>query len=833
MRIILAAMGVALLLLLLTWLLLRSTSPEIHTDQIAFDALDDMATSESALHRDMLRARAGMLNNYDPLVAEEDAIRDSISRLETAVRNDPQISDAVDQLAMTADLQEEWTEEFKASNALLHNSLAYFRLFSAELSESPRDPVLARQVSGLTAAMLHLTLDTSSSVMDEVDDELNRISTENLSPEDTRAVPAMLAHARMLRDLLPATDHTLKALFATRSHQQGQAIRVLVLARAAAFEQRASRYRYVLYGISLILVAMLIYLGVHLEWRARLLRRRANFEHIIARISTRFINAGPGELGAQVARALEEMAAFFGADRAYFIVTDGAGQIYRWSRTGIMFPHGWPQKALAVASRIGGWSNGIVHIAHDDQLAHGDGSGVPAAIGIREWLCIMDPKGEPFGGMLGFDALTGKIGIRKSEFGLCRMAFDAIAYAIDREFLEGERRRLEDKLQQAHRMETIGALASGVAHNFNNIVAAILGYAEMAHAQVKPGSRAAENVAEIRQAGERARDLVEHILTFGRRSDTSREHIPLGTLILETKSFLEATLPTRIKLVVGQVSDQSILISGELAQLQQVIMNICSNAAQAIDGAGTIEIEAGLTEVAAPLQLDHGRLAPGRYTVISVSDDGRGMDEATLERIFEPFFTTRADGNGLGLSTALEIVREHGGGIAVESKPRIGTRFEVWLPYSPAIQADTEQRAQRVAGRGGGQAVLVFEADRARLLKHEEILAALGYEPAGFTDVSEAIAACRASPGRFDIALLCHQHGKGSPLDLAMTVHRAVPDLSIILAVPWAADLAAPALAEAGVSEIVGLPLTSAELSGALAHCCETPLSRRRMREEA
>jgi hypothetical protein len=262
-------------------------------------------------------------------------------------------------------------------------------------------------------------------------------------------------------------------------------------------------------------------------------------------------------------------------------------------------------------------------------------------------------------------------------------------------------------------------------------------------------------------------------------------------------------------------------------------MNICSNAAQAIVGAGTIEIEAGLTEVAAPLQLDHGRLAPGRYTVISVSDDGRGMDEATLERIFEPFFTTRADGNGLGLSTALEIVREHSGGIAVESKPGIGTRFEVWLPYSPAIQAGTDQRAQRIAGRGGGEAVLVFEADRARLLKHEEILAALGYEPVGFADISEAIAACQASPGRFDIALLCHQHAKGSPLDLAMAVHRAVPELSIILAVPWAADLAAPALAAAGVSEIVGLPLTSGELSGALAYCCETPMSRRRMREKA
>jgi type II secretory pathway component PulJ len=239
MKIVTAAVGTALLLLLLTWLVLRSTNPQIQTSQVALDALDDIAASESALHRDMLSARAGMLLNYDPLVAEEVSVRRSISNLEASVGDDPRIRDAVNVLAATLDQQEEWTEKFKSSNALLRNSLAYFRLFSADLSAAQQDPVLARQVSGLTAAMLHLTLDTSSPVIDEVDTELNQEWPDRLSPKKAQTVHALLAHGRMLRQLLPETDRTLKALFTMRNRQQGEIIRTMVLARVAASESIA------------------------------------------------------------------------------------------------------------------------------------------------------------------------------------------------------------------------------------------------------------------------------------------------------------------------------------------------------------------------------------------------------------------------------------------------------------------------------------------------------------------------------------------------------------------------------------------------------------------
>jgi CheY-like chemotaxis protein len=294
--------------------------------------------------------------------------------------------------------------------------------------------------------------------------------------------------------------------------------------------------------------------------------------------------------------------------------------------------------------------------------------------------------------------------------------------------------------------------------------------------------------------------------------------VHLEALIAETKSLLDASLPPDVDLIVRGTAGTT-LISGEPAQLQQVILNVCNNAAQAMDDGGAVGMDTEVRDISAPLQLDQGRLPPGRYAVISVADTGRGMDETTLERIFEPFFTTRPGGNGLGLATVREIVREHGGGMAVHSAPGVGTRFEIWLPCAPPAVSASGQRAPGTTLRGGGETVLVFEADRGRLLMHEEILAALGYEPVGFTQPDQARAACRAETSRFDAALVCYSHARASALDLASGLHRDAPNMPIVLAAAAAEEFGARSLAAAGISEIVRQPPGAAELAGALARC--------------
>jgi CheY-like chemotaxis protein len=225
--------------------------------------------------------------------------------------------------------------------------------------------------------------------------------------------------------------------------------------------------------------------------------------------------------------------------------------------------------------------------------------------------------------------------------------------------------------------------------------------------------------------------------------------------------------------------------------------------------------------------MDHGELVPGHYVVISVIDPGRGMDEALLERIFEPFFTTRPEGNGLGLAMVREIVLDHRGAVNVQSTPGAGTRFDIWLPSLPRVEPSSRYETPGSVRRGSGETVLVLEADRERLLRHEEILAALGYEPIGFTDPAEAAAACRwelrnnsGTPTAFDAALLCsHLHGAGAALGHAALLRETTPSLPMILAVASAREFGAPALAEAGILEVIRQPLVSAELAGALARC--------------
>ncbi len=442
--------------------------------------------------------------------------------------------------------------------------------------------------------------------------------------------------------------------------------------------------------------------------------------------------------------------------------------------------------------------------------------------GLQSWLCVRS-LGNRADTILGFDGVNARALGSRDDFALFRMAFDAIINAMDRVIHEQERERLEASLQHADRMETVGTFASGIAHNFNNIVAAILGYTEIADARIRAGKEPTGSLGEIRRAGERARELVDRILSFGSRGEGRRQPLSVKALISETQSLLSASLPPDISLSVIDASE-TMIVSGERAQLQQVILNVCNNAAQAMDGLGTIDIQIEAHDITHSLQVGRKVLQPGRFTIISISDPGRGMDKATMERIFEPFFTTRAEGNGLGLATVRDIVEEHNGSIEVRSTLGVGTRFIIWLPSVWSQDLISVQRAG-LSGSDFGRAVLVFDMGQEPLLRHEEIVAALGYEPLGFTDLAEAEQACRSRDTDFDAVLVCHQPG-GAALSSAAALHAAAPNLPIILAVPSTRNLDSSLLAASGIAGIVRHPLTSAELSSALARCLAPSVAR-------
>ncbi len=802
------------LLALLVWFSLRV----IHTDEDRFDqaltALDRFAMTESALQRDVLTARAGMLRDYDPLVQEVGALYASLDRLRGLVTTDAELSSLADKLDESVHQQETLIEHFKSDNALLQNSLAYFEQFSIALGAPGRGSALAPAVSALAGAMLHLTLDTSPEAARDVDARLVELAQQPAATEGGGMVQALIAHGRLLHDMLPATDSVLKALFAAPVAPAQAAIRAGITAHQTAARRGAQQSRLLLLVTSVVLLGLLVHLGFMLRERARRLQRRAMFEHVIADISTRFISAPSHEIKARVERALSELADRIGADRAYLILRREPAEVYGWTRHGLSFPPGWPDRVLALAGNFSPDAEGIIHIPRVEHLALAQGRDTFVAAGLRSWTCVRRTDALGVVGMLGFDNLQ-RHPVAAGEMGLLRMAFDAIYNALNRAFLEHERGHLENRLQQARRMETVGALASGIAHNFNNIVGAILGYTEMAEAGTAVDRRLGRNLAGIRRAGERARDLIDQILTLGRVRKEARDNpVDVSDLLVETASLLRASLPPGVTLVVPKVI-QPVTISGEPAQLQQVIINLCNNAAQAMDENGCVAIDVAVHAFVEPRPLSHGVLSPGRYACLAVNDTGRGMDESTKARIFEPFFTTRAAGNGLGLATVQEIVREHGGMMNVDSAPGAGSRFEVWLPCVASTSMLSGGDAATPL-RGEGEVVLVIDQDQEQLFRQEDILAALGYEPVGFTHAGDMLAACRSTPYRFDALIIGNLGVPASAPELATTVRELVPGLPILLATGSADAIRADVLLAAGVTEVVRLPFMSSEIAAVL-----------------
>ncbi len=711
--------------------------------------------------------------------------------------------------------QDELAEKFKSDNALLHNSLAYFGLLSGRFGDTILDAKLGSTMNALATSMLNLTLDTSAASAAAVKDGLNRLASQPLPIGDEELVEGLLAHGRMIYHLLPETDRVLKTLYDLPRFQAQEAVRDHIVSRQRGSRKQATRYRLLLYVTTLILLVVLVNFGLRLRRHMLALRRRATFEHAIATISMALISADSNEVDSGVEQALARLADWGGADRAYFVVSTVPFRLYSWNRNGD-WPADWPMRASMLATRMGADAEGVVYVQSVASLPSGPDRDALTRAGLRGWICIVAKEQAENGVLLGFDSLRAPMVWPAGEIGLLRMAVDAVGNAAGRIRLEREQARLEANLQQARRMETVGALTSGIAHNFANIIGAILGHTEMQEMQIAPDSRLARNVAGVRQAAERGRDLIDQIMTFGRRRDSPRRHVCLRSLVAESAALLLASLPDGARLEIAEIPGAAV-VYGDLVQLQQVVINLCNNAAQAMDGHGTVEVAIDVEMVAEPLLLSHGHLSPGRYVRLTVTDTGRGMDAVTLEHLFEPFFTTRVGGNGLGLATVREIVSFHGGAIDVESQLGGGSAFRVWLPH--VAEAETSVALNRVAPvRGKGETVLLVGDDHARLLHDEEIVAAIGYEPVGFVEPEQALAACRKTPQRFDAVLVSHRMPSTTALAFTKAVHEAAPSLPIVLAAP-ASELGANALAHAGVNEVVSTPLISVELASALSRC--------------
>src|SRR5258705_9172955 len=311
-------LGISLLLALLTWLLLRGIDTNAPTYAVTLRAFDDYALAEASLHRDVLQARAGLLRDYDSLNGATQAMADAVARLRSHAQTQRLDTGPVDRLAAAVVQQEELMERFKTSNALLQNSLSYVGLLSTSPAFRAQDAQVAPATDALAAAILYLSRDTSDEAAKALQQRIERFAEQAPAARpDAEAARAMLAHARLLYDELPALDATLKAFIGVPGRKLLEEARALFSQHRSRVAAGEERYRLLLYLVSLLLLMLLVLLGLRLRARAVALRRRAAFEHVIAQNSTRLINCSPAETEARLKEVLGEFGRKIGADRAY------------------------------------------------------------------------------------------------------------------------------------------------------------------------------------------------------------------------------------------------------------------------------------------------------------------------------------------------------------------------------------------------------------------------------------------------------------------------------------------------------------------------------------
>jgi len=376
------------------------------------------------------------------------------------------------------------------------------------------------------------------------------------------------------------------------------------------------------------------------------------------------------------------------------------------------------------------------------------------------------------------------------------------------------RRLLEEQFRQAQKMEAIGQLAGGVAHDFNNILAAILGNTQMGLAETTDGHPVRQSLEEIHKAGLRATSLVQQILAFSSQRPQERRVIELGPTIEEAVGFLRATIPSVVEFVVSIDPDLPAVLA-DPTQVHQVLTNLCTNAWHALaDQPGRIEVAVRATDPDSDAAGRPVGLRPGPAVCLSVTDTGEGMDAATLERVFDPFFTTKGPGKGtgLGLSVVHGIVQGHDGAIRVTSHPGRGTTFAVYFPAA-ARPVSEQAAAVRVSRTAKGQHILYLDDEEPLVYLATRMLERLGYRVSGFTSAAEAMKAFRENPDQYDLVIADLNMPGASGLQVAAELLKLRPDLPVALCSGHVTEEQRDRARKLGIREVLYKPNTMAELS--------------------
>ena len=377
----------------------------------------------------------------------------------------------------------------------------------------------------------------------------------------------------------------------------------------------------------------------------------------------------------------------------------------------------------------------------------------------------------------------------------------------------------EERLREAQKMEAIGTLAGGLAHDFNNILYALLGYVELALDDVPPDHRARVPLEEIARAGERAAHLVARMLTFGRRGDGTRGPVDVTTTIADGLELVRATLPPGVRLH-SEFPDQPCSITADAGQIHQVLLNLAANAAAAMPDGGDLTVRVDRGETGPPPAGAATGARSGDWARIRVSDTGCGIDSSVIDRIFEPYFSTSRShvGSGLGLATVHGVISGHGGRITVASEPGVGSEFTILLPVRAAAAevGDVAAATKAEVPSRGRPVVMVIDDEHMVLDLLGKALVKFGYEVRPYDDGVEALESFRNRPWAFDVVITDQTMPNITGFELASEMLAIRPDLPLVLTTGYSDKQIRQDAGDAGIRYFMSKPIKLRELAEAL-----------------
>ena len=461
--------------------------------------------------------------------------------------------------------------------------------------------------------------------------------------------------------------------------------------------------------------------------------------------------------------------------------------------------------------------------------------GVDAITGFetRSILCVPLKAKTKLIGVL--EAINKTDGTRFTESDALMLSiFGAqAAMAIENARLYGElsdqydaEKNLQKKIIETDKFLALGQMAAGVAHDFNNILGAIMGHTEMALLDISEAHPARQNLEMSLKATHRAKDIVNQILAFARKQELARHPLNLKKLVGETLGLLRALLPSTIE-IRSELTDQPCSILADGTKIQQMIMNLCTNAGHAMaEDGGILALALDAVALSAESAAAIGEIAKGSYLKLTVSDTGVGMDAETINRIFDPYFTTRQKGvgTGLGLSVVHGIVKSHGGAVKLSSVPGKGTVFEIFLPrISQAAITDTEDVQ---ALPGGNERILFIDDETALADLGRQMLERLGYRVTAMTEPRAALDTFQENPEAFDLVItdMTMPNLTGDVLTGELLALR--PDLPVILCTGFSEKINSEKAYAKGVRCFLMKPISTEHLARSVRRSLDEPAQR-------